>query len=226
MLLVNARARAERAHQLMQKHYVSKQGLEDADAEYKSAAANLQVAQAQLAEARSRLGKAGEDNDRIVAAKAAVDHAQWALDNTRGTAACNGQVDMLTLQPGNVVRADTDLFVLICENHYWVDANYKEVQLERIHVGQPADVTVDMYPGHHFHGTVRSVSGAAGSAFSLLPPQNATGNWVKVTQRVPVRIRIDDADPSRPLRVGTSSSVTIDTTASGHDGKVALANPR
>lgn len=225
VLLINARTRAERAHQLILKNYVSRQGLDDADAEYKSVTANLQVAQAQLDEARSKLGKPGDDNDRIVAAKAAVDHAQWALDNTRGTAACSGQVDMLNLQPGNVVRADTDMFVLICDNRYWVDANYKEVQLERIRAGQPADITVDMYPSHHFHGTVQSVSGAAGAAFSLLPPQNATGNWVKVTQRVPVRIRIDDVDPAHPLRVGTSTSVTIDTTVTGN-GKVALAATR
>ena len=86
-------------------------------------------------------------------------------------------------------------------------------ELARIQAGQPVDISMDMYPGIPFHGKVESINSASGVAFSLLPPQNATGNWVKITQRVPVKIRIDSADPGHPLRVGTSATVRVDTTA-------------
>ncbi|WP_455221840.1 HlyD family secretion protein [Kaarinaea lacus] len=214
VLLENAKAKRKRVQRLAKKNYVSDESVTDAEANFKSAAANLQVAQAQLEEVRRQLGKPGEDNDRIVQAKARLDHAQWELDNTRVSAACSGQISELKLQPGNVVSADRDVFVLVCSNRYWVDANYKETQLEHIRPGQPVDIRVDMYPDHHFRGVVESVSAATGSVFSLLPPQNANGNWVKVIQRVPVRIKIDNPDPEFPLLVGTSTTVTIDTTRS------------
>jgi membrane fusion protein (multidrug efflux system) len=213
VLLANARSKSERAQRLIKKDYLAQQSLEDAEADYQSAQANLQVAQAGLEEARRALGAAGEANDRVVEAKAALDRARWELDNTRVEAPCSGQIGELSLRPGSVVRADSDLFVLVCTDRYWVEANYKETQLERIAPGQPAQVRVDMYPDHAFEGRVESIGAAAGAAFSLLPPQNASGNWVKVTQRVPVRVVIEDPDPRLPLRVGTSAVVTIDTTA-------------
>lgn len=215
VLLENARAKQQRVQRLAKKDYVSTENVTDAEANYKSAAANLQVAKAQLEEERRQLGKPGEENDRIVQATAQLDHAQWELANTRVSAACSGQISELKLQPGNVVSADRDVFVLVCSNRYWVDANYKETQLEHIRPGQPVDIRVDMYPDHHFRGSVESVSAATGSVFSLLPPQNANGNWVKVIQRVPVRIKIDNPDPQFPLLVGTSTTVTIDTTKPG-----------
>ena len=221
VLLDNARAKLERAHRLAKRAYISSEQVTDAEADFKSAGANLEVAMARLDEARRQLGKPGDNNDRVVQAKAMLDQAQWELDNTTVTAACAGQISELSLRPGNVVSADRDVFVLVCNNQYWVDANYKETQLEHIHPGQPATVAVDMYPGHPFHGVVENISAAAGSAFSLLPPQNATGNWVKVIQRIPVRVRIDNPDPAYPLRVGTSATVTIDTTARA-DKRVAV----
>jgi membrane fusion protein (multidrug efflux system) len=211
VLFENAQAKAKRAHQLAAKNYLSKQGLEDADAAYKGAAADLRSAKARLEEIRRQLGTAGKNNDRIVEARAAMDNAQWELNNTKIVAACNGQIGELGLQPGTVVRADTNSFVLVCDSGYWVDANFKETDLQRIRAGQQATIKVDMYPGLHLKGIVESVSAATGSAFSLLPPQNASGNWVKVTQRVPVRVRIENPDPAYPLRVGTSASVTVDT---------------
>jgi len=222
VLLENARAKVERARSLLKQDYMSRQAVDDAEAEYKSAEANLRVARAGLEEARRQLGKPGEDNDRVIMAKATVDHARWELDNTRVTAACDGQVDQLDLRPGSVVRADTPVFALICTDHYWVDANYKETQLTHVRPGQIAEVTVDMYPGHRFRGVVESISAATGSAFSLLPPENASGNWVKVTQRIPVRIRMDP-EPDFPLRVGASSMVTVDTTWSSE--RLARAGP-
>jgi len=211
VLLANARRNSERSRELFKKGFVARQSADDTGAAYQSAATDLQVAEAQLEEARRQLGTPGEGNDRIVGAKAAVDQARWALTNTRGSAPCDGQVAMLSLRPGSVVRADNDLFVVVCDTHYWVEANFKETQLLHIRPGEAADISVDMYPGHHFQGRVESVGAAAGAAFSLLPPQNASGNWVKVAQRVPVRVRIDDDDPAFPLRVGTSATVVIDS---------------
>ncbi|MBV8658523.1 MAG: HlyD family secretion protein, partial [Burkholderiales bacterium] len=107
----------------------------------------------------------------------------------------------------------------------WVDANFKEPQLRNIRIGQPATVSVDMYGSHvEYQGKVASISAGSGGAFSLLPPQNATGNWIKVVQRVPVRIALDpDALKAHPLRVGLSTVVDIDT--HGRDGQVDTALP-
>lgn len=215
ILLANAQRNAERSRDLARRGFISRQSADDSSAAYQSAAADLQVAQARLEETRRQLGTPDENNDRILSAKAAVAHAQWALGNTQGSAACDGQVAMLSLRPGSVVRADSDLFVIVCNTHYWVEANFKETQLLHIRPGEAADIQLDMYPGHHFRGHVESVGAAAGAAFSLLPPQNASGNWVKVTQRVPVRLRIDNNDPALPLRVGTSADVVIDTSSAG-----------
>lgn len=214
VLLGNAKAKLVRAQQLTKKNYISNESVTDAEADYKSAQASVQVEQAKLEEARRQLGKPGDENDRIVQANATLSHAQWNLDNTRISAACGGQISELNIQPGNVVNADKEVFVLVCSDYFWIDANFKETQMQRIRSGEPVDIHVDMYPDHAFQGFVASVSGAAGSVFSLLPPQNANGNWVKVTQRIPVRITITNPDPDYPLLVGASTTVTIDTTQS------------
>jgi membrane fusion protein (multidrug efflux system) len=221
VLLDNTRDTLNRLHGLAKKEYVSTQDVTDAEANYKSAQASLEVARARLEEARHQLGNPGDQNDRIVQARAQLDKARWDLDNTRVSAACSGQVSELDLQPGDLVSSGKDAFVLVCEHGYWVDANYKETQLERIHPGQSAEIKIDMYPGHVFHGTVENISPATGSVFSLLPPQNANGNWVKVTQRIPVHIRIDDPGEPFPLRVGSSTTVTIDTTTNASPDKLA-----
>jgi len=221
VLLDNANTKLKRARRLAKKDYISNERVTDAEADYKSAGANLQVAQAHLEEARRQLGKPGDENDRVVQARAMLDQAQWQLDNTTVSAACSGQISQLNLEPGNVVNADRDAFVLVCSKHYWVNANFKETQLEHIRPGQPANIRVDMYPDHPFHGVVDNISAATGAVFSLLPPQNANGNWVKVIQRVPVRIHIDNPDPAFPLLVGTSTTVTIDTTVASKKAKVA-----
>ena len=226
VLLDNAHAKLQRARRLTQQNYISDESVTNAEADYKSAQANVQVAQAKLEEARRQLGPRGDGNDRIVQATAQLQQAQWELDNTNVSAACSGQISELKVQPGNVVSADKDVFVLVCNNRYWIDANYKETQMERIRPGEPADIRVDMYPDRAFHGVVESISAAAGSVFSLLPPQNANGNWVKVTQRIPVRIKIDHPDPAFPLLVGASTTVTIDTTQSTEKAHLAANGPQ
>lgn len=143
--------------------------------------------------------------------KAALQQAELDLQYTKIYAAADGYVTEMSLRNGDMVTANQPVFALVSDEQYWVDANFKETELHHIRVGQPADITVDMYPGHNFKGIVDSISNGSGAAFSLLPPQNATGNWVKVTQRVPVKIRIINPDAKYPLRVGTTADVTIDT---------------
>ncbi len=141
--------------------------------------------------------------------KAFVDSAELNLQYTSIYAATSGWVTNMTLRVGDSVIANQPLFALVSDQKFWVDANFKEDQLENIVEGQKADIKVDMYPDRHFIGMVESFSSGTGNAFSLLPPENATGNWVKVTQRVPVRIKVINTDPRYPLRVGTSASVSI-----------------
>lgn len=144
-------------------------------------------------------------------AKAGLQQAELDLQYTQVRAATNGWVTNLTLREGNVVTANQPLFALVSNAEYWVDANLKETELQQVRVGQKAEITVDMYPHHIFKGEVVSISKGSGAAFSLLPPQNAVGNWVKVTQRVPVKIRVTNPEAQFPLRVGTTATVTIDT---------------
>jgi membrane fusion protein (multidrug efflux system) len=213
VLLQNAAANAERTRRLVAKGFLSHQAGDDAAAAQKSAAAELASSQAKARQARAQLGRTDDRNDRVQLAAAALAQARLNLDHTRMRATCEGDIAELSLRPGNTVQENVPLFALICSHERWVDANFKETELERIRSGQPVQIRVDSYPGHVFEGRVENVGGAAGAAFSLLPPQNATGNWVKVTQRVPVRILVTKLDSGFPLRVGTSATVTVDTTS-------------
>jgi membrane fusion protein (multidrug efflux system) len=164
-----------------------------------------------LAEARAKRGKDGDQNAQIIAAKAAVAQATLDLQYTNVYAPANGQLAEMTLQPGQTVTAYQSLFSLVEDHTWWAMANMKETNLNRVRVGQKAVVQVDMYPSHPFHGIVKSISPGSGSSFALLPAENATGNWVKVTQRFPVRVEIQNPDAHFPLRIGASCTVTIDT---------------
>ena len=106
---------------------------------------------------------------------------------------------------GDIVAANQPLFALISDEKFWADANFKETQLESVKPGQTVTVVTDLYPKHTFNGVVESISGGTGAAFSLLPPQNASGNWVKITQRIPVRVRVLNPDHKFPLRIGISA---------------------
>ncbi|MEO6056832.1 MAG: efflux RND transporter periplasmic adaptor subunit [Gemmatimonadales bacterium] len=115
-------------------------------------------------------------------------------------------------EPGALVQIGQNLMSIVPDTNVWVTANLKETQLAHIRVGDEAEFGVDAYPGHTFHGRVESLSPATGARFALLPPDNATGNFTKVVQRVPVRIAVDGtADPAPPLRPGMSVDVTITT---------------
>jgi membrane fusion protein (multidrug efflux system) len=149
---------------------------------------------------------------QLRAAAAQLTKATHDRVKTHATAPADGLLSNVTLRPGATVQAGAPLFAIIEANRWWVDANFKETDVARIKVGQPATVRLDMYPGVNFDGTVESISSGSGASFSVLPPENASGNWVKVTQRFPVRISLANPPADKLLRVGASATVTIDTT--------------
>jgi membrane fusion protein (multidrug efflux system) len=118
-----------------------------------------------------------------------------------------------SLQVGAYLQPPQSGISLVSADHLWVAASPKETELTHLRPGQPVDISVDSYPGVEWHGTVESISPASGSSFSLLPAQNTTGNWVKVVQRIPVRISIDDSANKPPLRTGMSVEAQINTGA-------------
>jgi membrane fusion protein, multidrug efflux system len=145
-------------------------------------------------------------------AQAALAQAERDLDHTVLRAPIDGsatQVD--NIQLGRFVAAGTPTFSVIDDAHPWVDANPKETDITWLKVGQMATVSVDTFPGHVFRGTVVSVAPGTGAQFAILPPQNANGNWVKVVQRVPVRIALDKNEATPALRAGMSATIDIDT---------------
>jgi membrane fusion protein (multidrug efflux system) len=154
------------------------------------------------------------ENPSVLVARAAFRDAWITAQRNAVVAPVTGYVAERSVQLGQHIQAGQALMTVIPLNELWVDANFKEVQLRNIRIGQPATVRSDLYGGSSlFHGHVEGLSAGTGAAFALLPAQNASGNWIKVVQRVPVRIRIDGKDlVSHPLRVGLSTTVTVDTT--------------
>ena len=174
------------------------------------AKAALSAAQHQYEQSRQQLGETGAHNAQLQAAQAALHQAELDLAHTHITAPATGLIVNLNARTGSMITSGQPLFVLIEDNVWWVEANFKETELQRIHQGQAATIGIDIYPHKKFQGVVTAISSGSGAAFSILPPENATGNWVKVTQRFPVRILIKNTDPRYPLRVGASCDVTID----------------
>jgi membrane fusion protein (multidrug efflux system) len=150
-------------------------------------------------------------------AQSALDRAKLNLSYTVIKAPSDGIVTRVEqLQAGTYISASTPVFALVVAGDIWVEANFKENQLAHMRPGQPAEIHIDSYPGKEFKGVVASVSPGTGSTFSVLPPENATGNWVKVVQRLPVRIELREVDPEFPLQGGLSASVTVDTRHQRH----------
>lgn len=154
-------------------------------------------------------GQPVADNADYQRALATLDEAQLDLSYTVVRAPAAGVVTEVNVRPGNVLRAGSPAFPLVESGSLWVKANFKETALTDMRPGQPVRVTVDSYPGHTWKGHVASISPGSGAIFSLLPPQNATGNWVKVTQRIPVRIALDDWRTGPVLRAGMSAEVSV-----------------
>ena len=191
---------------------------------FDTAQRNLQNAQQKLASVTQQLAEIAanldgdpdgpvERNPRYLEAVAQRDEAARQLAHTVVRAPFAGMVtDVPSIAPGKYLPASTTAFYLVATDHVWVDANPKETELTYVRSAQPLTVTVDTYPNAQWKGTVQSISPAAAQEFSLLPAQNTSGNWVKVVQRIPMRIRVDTSDRNLPpLRAGMSVEVGVDT---------------
>jgi membrane fusion protein (multidrug efflux system) len=176
--------------------------------------------QADLNEAREQLkattvqidGTTVDTNPEVLAAEAAVRDAALALRRTRIIAPVAGVVARRSVQLGQQVEPGTPLMAVVPLEDVWIDGNFKEVQLADMRVGQPVEVSADVYGGSvKYHGRLVGLSAGSGNAFALLPSQNASGNWIKIVQRVPVRIALDPQElKAHPLRVGLSTTVTVE----------------
>lgn len=200
---------------------LSKRGIA-ASAKYEEVQADLMAAKRRVATQEERVRQAlvaiGGDADRpaeqhpiYLAAEAARDDALLKLDYTRIVAPLDGVASALTLDEGEYVEAGDAIFALVDDTRPWIEANLKETQLTHVREGQRVDVELDAYPGVVWEAEVGSIAPATGAEFSILPPQNASGNWVKVVQRVPVRLRLKPNPDRPPLRAGMTAEISIDT---------------
>jgi membrane fusion protein (multidrug efflux system) len=177
----------------------------------------LESLRQQAATQLARLGGDAEiettQHPQYLQAQAQVEEARRQLDHTVIKAPFAGTVtNVPSIAPGKYLAASTTAFYLVDTDHLWINANPKETELTYVQPGQPVTVTVDTYPDAVWRGTVQSISPAAAQEFSLLPAQNTSGNWVKVVQRVPMRVRVDTTDQKLPpLRAGMSVEVNVDT---------------
>jgi membrane fusion protein (multidrug efflux system) len=200
---------------------VSKEELQHARSQLDTARTQLAAAQAAVAAAREQLasnqsltqGVAVAQHPNVQAAAAQLRQAWLASQRTTVAAPVDGYVARRSVQLGQRVAAGTPLMSVVPLRQVWVDANFKENQLRNIRLGQPTTLTADLYGQKvEYRGTVTGMGAGTGAAFALLPAQNATGNWIKVVQRVPVRIALDAEQlRAHPLRVGLSMDVTVDT---------------
>ena len=198
---------------------VSREEVAHAQAMVTQAQASLNAARNGVTAARDQLlsgrtqtdGTSLEGHPSVMAASAKVREAYLTLHRSAIASPVDGYVAKRTVQVGQRIAAGTPLMSVIALKALWVDANFKEVQLRSIRIGQPVTLTADLYGKRVvYHGTVAGMSAGTGAAFSLLPAQNATGNWIKVVQRVPVRIRLDPQEiTASPLRVGLSMEATV-----------------
>ncbi|MFV0439450.1 MAG: HlyD family secretion protein [Desulfopila sp.] len=188
--------------------------LDKARHDLQSSEHQLDIIRAEMAEILARLeGDPDIAADRLASyrqARAEMEQAAFDLDKTVVRAPFAGRVSKIP-KPGKYVAPGTPVLALVADSTFWVEANLKETELTHVQVGQSATIEVDTYPDFTFNGTVTSISPATGSEFSVIPPQNASGNWVKIVQRIPVRISVDNPSKERKLISGMSAYVDIDT---------------
>ena len=204
----NAEQQLRRTQPLVERQFASRQQLDNDVANARSTAANLVAAHKKLASAEAQLQAAASQIEtakaNLKSAEAQTEQARLNLAYTRVIAPKAGHIAHKTLAVGDYVQVGQNLMALVPLN-VWVTANFKETQLDHMRLGQPVEISIDSYPDKVFHGHVDSFEAGSGAAFDLLPPQNATGNYVKVVQRVPVKIVFDTRpDPHFPLGPGMS----------------------
>ncbi|HVC43637.1 MAG TPA: HlyD family secretion protein [Candidatus Binataceae bacterium] len=209
----------QRARALRQEGVVSREFYDQANTAEQVATADRSLAGHQVDQARAALGTegdAGTDHTRydrpiVAQAEAELEAAKLDLSYTELRAPLPGIITRKSVHVGNRIQPGEPLMAIVPVNRLYVTANFKETQLSDVHVGQPADVEADIYPGYVYKAHVDSISVGTGAAFALLPPENATGNWVKVVQRIPVKIVLNEPPPAdKPFRMGLSVEVTID----------------
>jgi membrane fusion protein (multidrug efflux system) len=214
---------AQRQQDLLKRGVAAQATFDQAKRDLDTARERLLVAQqdaeAALAQLGGRIDAPIEQNANFMAAQAQVDKARRDLNRTTVVAPMSGIVTNVdALLPGEYLPAAQPAFSLVSTSDVWVEANPKESDLTNLKPGDAATVSIDAYPGREWHATVASLAPATGAEFSVLPAQNATGNWVKVVQRVPIRLKIEMPEGAPPLRTGMSAYVEIDT---GHHRQLA-----
>ena len=213
-----ARADLARRQQLIDTGAVSKEDLEHARVALQAAGAGLQAATEQLASNRVLTDRTSvEQHPNVLRAAAQVRDVYLNLARTSLPAPITGYIAKRSVQVGQRVAAGTPLLSIVPLNALWVDANFKEVQIASMRIGQPVTLVSDLYGSKvDYHGKVAGLAAGTGSAFALLPAQNASGNWIKIVQRVPVRILLDPNElASHPLRLGVSMDVKVDIAQTG-----------
>jgi membrane fusion protein (multidrug efflux system) len=199
----------DRQRALLKQGFTTRADYEDALNEVKTAETQLADAKARAANAQAAIAPGQQPS--IAQAQAAVDKARLDLERTVVRAPMAGEIaNADRLQIGTQIISGVGAVSVVHSDSAWIEANFKEKQLTDMRPGQPVTIKIDAYPGETFKGHVESLGAGTGSEFSLLPAQNANGNWVKVTQRVPVRI-VFDGKPSKPMIAGLSAVVTVDT---------------
>ncbi len=205
----------DRQQQLLAEHVASQSAFDAARHNLDMARQAVAATEQDIANTLAALGGnpdiPTDQHPLVEQAQAQVDQAQLDLFHTTVSAPMDGIVTNVDKLPiGEYLNASQPAFSLVSDKS-WIEADYKETDLTHMKPGQKADVDIDTYPGHTFNCTVESIGAGTGSEFSVLPAQNASGNWVKVVQRIPVRLACGDPDPDRPLRAGMSAYVTVDT---------------
>jgi membrane fusion protein (multidrug efflux system) len=216
--LARAVADVQRRDGLSARGLVPREELDHARDNVNTAKAALQAARESLAAMKARIdGTRIENHPNVIRASAQLKDAYLALQRTTLVAPITGHVAKRSVQVGQRVDPGVPLMAIVPSSELWVDANFKEGQLRRMRIGQKAKVTADLYGSRvEYEGEVAGVGMGTGAAFALLPPQNASGNWIKVVQRVPVRIRLDPKQiEAHPLRIGLSMHVDVDLSQDG-----------
>lgn len=212
--LATSMADLARDRSLASVHGVSAETLAHEEQTVRSNRAALAQAQATLAAARAAVAATtAESHPRVLEAESNVRAAWLGCSRTRVLAPVSGYVVRRAVQLGQQVAPGGEMLAIVSGDSVWIDANFKETQLADLRVGQPVAVRADMYGSHNeYHGEVVGVTAATGSALSVLPALNASGNWIKVVQRLPVRISLDPREvAARPLPLGASTTVDVDT---------------
>ena len=201
-----------RGESLYSREVIPKEQLDRLKTAKRVADSNMKEATEALKRAQAEAGLSVRDGNkaRILQRKAQMEEARLQLSYTRVYAPRDGYITRKSIEPGTNIQAGQSLMALVPLQDAWITANYKESQLTYLRPGQKVEFSVDAYPGRMFNGSVDSIMAGTGAAFSLLPPDNATGNYVKVVQRIPVKIAIDNtSDPEHLLRVGMSVIPTV-----------------